>query len=393
MRRVRTIREHREKLIRNRVVSKNNNNRPRSINRSTVSSPLKLPKFLSFDNYQYSSRNISVAHVIESVGLGGAQIMMMELVNALNLYYGNNIKNHVLKISKKSESIDSELFSSYKVSVNSVEMDSLSNYCIQNKIDIVVHHRISVSNCIKKYLPISVKYVLVNHTYNSLHKIRHFRQCDIYVSVCRFLDKRYSWPSIIPLSRRVVILNGIENRHIEDLEAKPLEGEFKTGRCHRLVPGKFAADSLTWLETKVIPQIPGFYHYLIGTKKPSIKNCIHSLGTILNRDRKMSVIKSLDLYFYETFSHEGASIAVLESLSCGVPVLCKSFGGNAELIMNGINGFVVSNRDEMLKRMKQLNSDKDLLAKMKKQTQRDFDQRLHVRHAACKYMQVFEGIM
>ena len=87
----------------------------------------------------------------------------------------------------------------------------------------------------------------------------------------------------------------------------------------------------------------------------------------------MSIIKGLDVYFYETFQHEGASVAILESLACGVPVLCKNYGGNAELIKHGINGFIVKDRDEFLLRMKDLASDKKKLDDLKLQTLEDFN--------------------
>lgn len=106
----------------------------------------------------------------------------------------------------------------------------------------------------------------------------------------------------------------------------------------------------------------------------------------------MSILKALDFYFYETFGHEGASIAILESLACGVPVLCKDFGGNSELIQNGVNGYILNSREEFLMRMKDL-QDPEKLASLKQSTIDDFEKRLHVRNAASKYMQLFEKLM
>jgi len=78
--------------------------------------------------------------------------------------------------------------------------------------------------------------------------------------------------------------------------------------------------------------------------------------------------------------------------NCGVPVLCKPFGGNAELVQSGINGYIVGDRTEFLKRLIQM-EDPKFLKKIKKKTLADFDQRLHVRHTASKYMQVFEKVV
>jgi len=117
------------------------------------------------------------------------------------------------------------------------------------------------------------------------------------------------------------------------------------------------------------------------------------IGPVLDRNKKMSMIKSWDLYFYETTGNEGASIAVLEGLACGIPVVCKPIGGNLELIQNNINGYIVRDREGFLMVMKSLANDHDHLVKVKEQVRKDFDERLHIRHTACKYMQLFEQLL
>ena len=174
-------------------------------------------------------------------------------------------------------------------------------------------------------------------------------------------------------------------------------GEFTTGRCHRMVSNKFRADSIKWMNSKVQKHIPGHHHIIMGHNAEAKKlckknpNCTYK-GTVAKRETKMSIIKALDLYFYETFGHEGASIAILEALACGVPVLCRDFGGNKELIKSGINGYIVDSRDDFLNRMKDLH-DPERLAALKASTIEDFNNRLHVKHSATKYMQLFEKLM
>jgi len=196
----------------------------------------------------------------------------------------------------------------------------------------------------------------------------------------------------------MVILNGVENNYVADLPDQALEGSFITGRCHRLVPSKFAVDSIRWMDTKVTKHIPGFRHYLIGSNsdaKDTVVTCktVKYLGAILDRNEKMSIIKGFDLYFYETFHPEGASVAILESLACGVPVLCKPLGGNLELVKNGVNGYIVLERTDFLNHMKVLNSERDLLKKLRLSTLEDFNNRLHVRHTASKYLQLVECLV
>lgn len=356
--------------------------------------PINIPSFQPYDEFQPKSQ-FNVLHVIESLGLGGAQVMMMEMINGLKKYYSDSVNNFVIHLAHHKQNVNAKFYKSYNVFPEHVNFAELNDYCVVNNIHVLVHHRLAISRCLKKFLPVGVKYILVNHTWNNLQKMRDFKKCDLYVSVCGFLNKKTDWPDFIHETRKPVILNGIENDFIASLSAEPLKGKYKTGRCHRLVPSKFSIDSIDWMEQSVLPIIPGFRHYIMGSHKSaeaasSGTNSVRYLGPVLDKNKKFSVLKSFDTYFYETSQNEGASIAILESLACGVPVICKRLGGNDELIVDGRNGFLVSDRNGFLSRMKQLSSDKDMLSGFKSRAAEDFDNRLHIRHTACKYMQLFE---
>jgi len=358
---------------------------------------LALEEFKSFDDYSYSSRHINVCHVIESYGLGGAQTMMLELVNGLNTYYGDHVTNYVLAVHRKKQA-QNRMTKSYGVEAHSVIFDEFTKYLIDKKIDIVLHHRIAVSKCLKRIIPKNVKYVLLNHTWNALAKVQQFYECDMYLSVCDFLHNKVKWHDFIHKNRLAVILNGVEDKYLDDIEAQELKGDFKTGRCHRCVSSKFRSDSLTWLERKIARHMPGFSHYLLGTNKYAKQlsakyKWFHYMGSIDKRQKKMSYIKGFDTYYYETYQDEGASVAILESLACGVPVLAKPLGGTPELITNGVNGFHCKDHDIFVLRLQQLNANRKYLEELKQKTKEDFKARLHVKHTACKYMQVYEALI
>lgn len=359
---------------------------------STVINKEQAIKFINYDSF-ISNKTFRIIHYIDSLGLGGAQVMTMELMNSLSLYYKNNIEFNALCSPNKKYIKD--MFDSYGVTPVFCPFVDLKNYCSKNRIDAVIHHRTSNSRCLKAYLPKQVKYILVNHTWNNLNRMKSFLNCDLYISVCKFLHEKTIWHKSIHPSRRLVVLNGIENNHLQSIEPALLDGSFKTGRCHRLVAGKFQIDSLKWLH-KLKYQIPNFTHYLMGDNKKAKEVCdkfdnVYYLGSVNNRQRKMSIIKALDVYFYETFQDEGASIAILESLAAGVPVLCKNKGGNSELVTNGTNGFIVKTRDEFMHKLIELSQLP--MSDIKKRTTVDFNNRLHVKHTACKYVQLLDSIV
>lgn len=361
---------------------------------------LKLD-FVRFENYtcQVKSPPLRVCHVIESLGLGGGQTMMMELVKALDKYYPDHIHNIVCCPRPGHSKYDKQLFSSYGVAPAVMREKDFSRFLVKENIQLILQHRLAVSKCLKGMIPSNIKYVVMNHTFHQLGRLGSFVKSDAYVSVCEYLHRASCWSKsrTIHPSRTMTILNGVENDYIADIEAAVLEGELKTGRCHRMVSNKFRADSLKWMDGKVRKHIPGHRHYIIGHSGEANKICKKStvckyFGAVLNRGKKMSIIKALDLYFYETFGHEGASVAILEALACGVPVLCKDFGGNKELVKNGINGYVLNTREEYLMKMKDL-QDKEKLDALKASTIEDFENRLHIKHTATKYMQLFEKLM
>lgn len=344
------------------------------------------------------TKSINALHVMESLGIGGGQIMMFELSNGLNKYFGDKCKNRVAGIKKHSDAIvvQPKLLETYGIPLLRLSHKEIHDYCKREQIDIVVHHRVSISVPIKKFLPKHVKYIVISHTAASLSGIRNFYDCaDYVVSVCKCL---FRCSPIIPTKKTIdkmpVILNGIENDFIKSIEPRKLRGKFKTGRCHRLVPTKFSLGSLNDLEKASI-ELGGHVHYLMGSGNKALpaaakgKDCIEYVGEVTDRSVKYSYIKSFDAYYYEIFSNEGASIAVLEALASGVPVICLKRGGIRELVRHGVNGFIEKDNRGMIKRLKELRKNPELLQKMKENTIKDFDQRLHVRHCAGKYYSLF----
>ncbi|MFA6246123.1 MAG: glycosyltransferase [Mucilaginibacter sp.] len=80
---------------------------------------------------------------------------------------------------------------------------------------------------------------------------------------------------------------------------------------------------------------------LADTKRLKLTDRVRFLGKVI--DVTSHLVKS-DLLLLTSIT-EGFPNVVLEALSTGVPVVCYSVGGASELIINGVNGYIVEQDD------------------------------------------------
>jgi len=86
-------------------------------------------------------------------------------------------------------------------------------------------------------------------------------------------------------------------------------------------------------------------------KKMGIQRSVRFLG-MLHPDRVLRVIVCADVCLFASYT-EGFSVALLEQLACGRPIVTTDVGGARDLIIEGKNGFIMRNRnqDEFARRM------------------------------------------
>ncbi|MFO1435825.1 MAG: glycosyltransferase [Gammaproteobacteria bacterium] len=76
-------------------------------------------------------------------------------------------------------------------------------------------------------------------------------------------------------------------------------------------------------------------------RESGLKEVVHFLG---NRKDIPRLLKASDIGVLTSHS-EGLSNALIEYLAAGLPVVCTNVGGNAEIVVDGHNGYVVPARD------------------------------------------------
>ncbi|MBD3386328.1 glycosyltransferase [candidate division KSB1 bacterium] len=99
-----------------------------------------------------------------------------------------------------------------------------------------------------------------------------------------------------------------------------------------------------------------------------IADRVHFLG---RRSDIAEILSILDIYVCASLS-EGFSNSIIEAMAMGVPVIATNVGGNAEAVIDGKTGFIVSPRDAgaIAERAVQLLTDRKLAKRMSRAAKR-----------------------
>jgi glycosyltransferase involved in cell wall biosynthesis len=179
---------------------------------------------------------------------------------------------------------------------------------------------------------------------------------DRTILICDFMRQQ----EIGPAARYVTIYNGIPPIHfpVRTGARQALQTELKlpptavlvltTGRLH---PVKGHAEAIPAL-AQVVAQRPDVHFVWAGEgeERPlleqrlaryNLTGRVHLLG---NRDDVPALLTASDLFLLPSHS-EGLSVAVLEAMAAGLPVVATAVGGTPELVIDGESGLLVPPRD------------------------------------------------
>lgn len=96
-----------------------------------------------------------------------------------------------------------------------------------------------------------------------------------------------------------------------------------------------------------------------------------------------SILRGFDIYLNTSHS-EGLSMAIIEAMASGLPVIATEVGGNSELVKDGSNGFLISpnQTDDLVRAIKSLYADyklrSEFAAQSRKRAEEIFSDRLMI---------------
>tara|TARA_Y100000034_G_scaffold136998_1_gene218178 strand:- start:8438 stop:10471 length:2034 start_codon:yes stop_codon:yes gene_type:complete len=341
-----------------------------------------------------------IVHAIDSLGVGGAQSMMFELHKAIEKYYPE--VTQIIMLLNESK-FDRKFVESYHIKHYNVARELFAKTVLSYEFPVIVlfHKLMSSPTDFFKNLYPRIPLVLLNHTHTEKYGYNKFRPCDIVICVSKYMKKniaRYN-----PQHRIEVIHNGIDGANYEHIPALKKEDDKKTlvtGRINALNNIKYSDSWLKWLAKIELPS--KFVHEYMGgglflrrgqklAKKLNKQsaNEIRMLGAINELDNKIARLKSWDLFLYEINVNEGISIAILEAMACGIPVICSNHYGNKEIIQNGVNGYVFDSKAEAKDILIEFALDRKMLKDLQISTKKYFDEHLDIRYTVEKYMDLF----
>lgn len=348
---------------------------------------------------------MQIIHVIDNLGIGGGQTMLFSLYQSIKKYYPE-YKQCILTTERRNT--DVKFVSSYKIPYFAIASNKLVSKVIsQKEPSIVIFHKLMITDTtvygeIIKNAKIPV--IVLNHTYSSHPRYNKISFCDMIISVCN--NMRKTLKKYIPNVRHVVIYNFLDYEDFKNIKSSrsPDKNTLFTGRINAFNRIKYSEDWLKWcssvkLPLKMVHEYIGWGGYYrqaeqsakrINKNRP--KNIIKIIGKVENFEKKVSIIKSWDLFLYEINQNEGLSISILEAMANGVPVICSNHYGNREIIKNGINGYIFKNRSEAKSILKRLCKNRDELEELKKTTMQYFKENLDAKIRVKEYINLCEDV-
>jgi glycosyltransferase involved in cell wall biosynthesis len=111
------------------------------------------------------------------------------------------------------------------------------------------------------------------------------------------------------------------------------------------------------------------------------------------REETLRYYQEADIFVLPSLN-EGMSNAMLEALSCGLPIITTRTGGADELIQEGVNGLLVKQRDvkDLAKALRILAQDADLRQRMGAQS-RALAESMSWETIASQYMEVYSKVV
>ncbi len=321
---------------------------------------------------------VNIMFIVDGFRLGGAEKKLLELVKCLDSKLFNKV---VVNIG--TEGPLSDEFYSLDCPVYRIRRKKIPIHAFFDLVLLMYKHKIEVLQTVLVISDIlgilaaklsGVRFITswetVTHAGDYYHNTIGYRFG--YRLVMKYVNKiisvsddvkqsivecRNVSPDRIQTIHYGVDLNQYQALSVNQKKSLRKEHEFPSstfiiGVVARLQPQKGHA-YLVQAVAKVVQQYKNILILFIGDGKEreNLESQVH--GAHLNnkiqflgfRDNVPELLNTLDLFCLPSVVGEGLPNVILEAMACGIPVVATKVGGTAEIISNGVNGFVIPPKD------------------------------------------------
>jgi glycosyltransferase involved in cell wall biosynthesis len=173
-----------------------------------------------------------------------------------------------------------------------------------------------------------------------------------YVATCRAVANTIQKREGVPGSKITVIYNGIECIPPPDpiLSKRPplpimliCVGRLSPEKGHHTLLNALACLNTSHTPTNLNLVGEGELQASLAERsaQPDLNGIVHMLGS---RRDVPALLANADIFVLPS-DWEGVSMALLEAMAAGLPVVATSVGGTPEVVMDGVTGFLVPPRD------------------------------------------------
>jgi len=167
-----------------------------------------------------------------------------------------------------------------------------------------------------------------------------------------------------------VIYNGIDLERF-NVPKNTTPGRFTIGRISALPKFKIPYDHISFLNSfdipnalyKIVGEGERRGHLLRDVRHLNVQNKFDLPGEIPN-EQIPDMLATFDMVLYVTEKSEAFSLAILEAMASGLPIVTQNMGGMPEQIVHGKCGFLASSRRELKHYCEMLANDPQLLKDM-----------------------------
>lgn len=239
--------------------------------------------------------------------------------------------------------------------------------------------------------------IVVAHTMSSSEDMNSFGICDAIVGVSgRFSKILKSCNSRIPIETIYNLCSDTKYRF-----SYQSRDEFVFGRVNSFNKIKHSDKFISWFKSCDFGK-PARLRYLgSGTLLDQAKssylssfgnNQIDFLGWIHGRDAVFSEMASWDAMLYHINEPEGTSMAVIEAMSIGLPIITSNLPGNNEILLHGESAFLPDSLHDFRDYASKI-SDASVSSLLSENARRRFEQQHLISSAGIRYVELIERVV